>query len=43
MGADEERVVRITGLSFGLLAFFMLGLTPPMPTRLWPKSMTVCR
>jgi hypothetical protein len=27
MGADEERVVRITGWSFGLLAFFMLGLT----------------
>jgi hypothetical protein len=27
MSADEERVVRITGWSFGLLAFFMLGLT----------------
>jgi hypothetical protein len=27
MGADEEKVVRLTGWSFGLLAFFMLGLT----------------
>jgi hypothetical protein len=27
MGADEEKVVHITGWSFGLLAFFVLGLT----------------
>jgi hypothetical protein len=27
MGADEEKVARITSWSFGLLAFFVLGLT----------------
>jgi hypothetical protein len=27
MGADEEKVVRITSWSFGPLAFLMLGLT----------------
>jgi hypothetical protein len=27
MGADEEKIARITSWSLGLLAFFVLGLT----------------